>query len=70
MPMRPHNPCLPRPSAKAKSNRINLTTTTTPPPTNQRRVGAPQPADMASIAAERVLEMLRDVDKSVVPVFR
>jgi hypothetical protein len=34
-----------------------------------RRVGAPQPADMAKIAAGRVLEALKDVDKSVVPLF-
>lgn len=34
------------------------------------RVGAPQPAEMASIAADRALEMLRDVDKDVVSWFR
>lgn len=34
------------------------------------RVGAPQPAEMASIAADRALEMLRDVDKDVVSWFK
>lgn len=34
------------------------------------RVGAPQPAEMAGIAADRALEMLRDVDKEVVPWFK
>lgn len=34
------------------------------------RIGPPQPAEMASIAAERVIETLRDVDKGVVPWFR
>ncbi|WIA11486.1 hypothetical protein OEZ85_011599 [Tetradesmus obliquus] len=34
------------------------------------RVGAPQPAEMAGIAAERALEMLRDVDKATVPWFK
>jgi ATP-dependent RNA helicase DDX21 len=34
------------------------------------RVGAPQPAEMAGIAADRALEMLRDVDKATVPWFR
>jgi hypothetical protein len=33
-------------------------------------VGAPQPAEMAAIAAGRVLEVMKDVDKSVVPLFR
>ncbi|GBF99463.1 DEAD-box ATP-dependent RNA helicase [Raphidocelis subcapitata] len=33
------------------------------------RVGAPQPSEMATIAADRALEMLRDVEKSVVPLF-
>jgi ATP-dependent RNA helicase DDX21 len=34
------------------------------------RVGAPQPAEMAGIAADRALEMLRDVDKATVPWFK
>lgn len=34
------------------------------------RIGPPQPAEMASIAAERVIETLRDVDKGVVPWFK
>ena len=34
------------------------------------RVGPPQPAEMATIAADRVIETLRDVDKSVVPWFK
>jgi ATP-dependent RNA helicase DDX21 len=34
------------------------------------RIGPPQPAEMASIAADRVIETLRDVDKGVVPWFK
>eukprot|EP00879_Flechtneria_rotunda_P032551 GHRR01035775.1.p1 GENE.GHRR01035775.1~~GHRR01035775.1.p1 ORF type:complete len:314 (+),score=114.36 GHRR01035775.1:127-1068(+) len=34
------------------------------------RVGAPQPAEMASIAAERAIEMLRDMDRGLVPWFK
>ncbi|KAG1660036.1 hypothetical protein FOA52_010021 [Chlamydomonas sp. UWO 241] len=34
------------------------------------RIGAPQPHDMAVIAATRAVEMLADVDVSVVPFFR
>lgn len=34
------------------------------------RVGAPQPAEMASIAADRALEMLRDLDRGVVSWFK
>jgi ATP-dependent RNA helicase DDX21 len=33
------------------------------------RIGAPQPNDMAQIAAQRAVEMLEDVDKTVVPFF-
>ncbi|GAX76678.1 hypothetical protein CEUSTIGMA_g4124.t1 [Chlamydomonas eustigma] len=33
------------------------------------RIGAPQPSDMASVSAQRAVEMLADVDKSVVPFF-
>lgn len=34
------------------------------------RIGAPQPQDMARIAAERTAEQLRDVEPSVVPYFK
>lgn len=34
------------------------------------RFGAPQPADMARIAAERAVEMLKEVEPSVVGFFR
>lgn len=34
------------------------------------RVGAPQPSDMARIAAERAVEMLGQVEESVVELFR
>ena len=34
------------------------------------RVGAPQPAEMAGIAADRALELLRDVERGVVPWFK
>lgn len=34
------------------------------------RVGAPQPAEMAGIAADRALEMLREVDRGVVSWFK
>ncbi len=33
------------------------------------RIGAPQPADMASVSAQRAIEMLADVDQTVVPFF-
>jgi len=33
------------------------------------RIGAPQPQDMARISAERAMEMLREVESSVVPYF-
>lgn len=33
------------------------------------RIGAPQPQDMAKIAAERTVEVIRGVDDSVVPYF-
>ena len=33
------------------------------------RIGAPQPSDMARVAAERSMEMLRDVEPGVVPYF-
>eukprot|EP00955_Chlamydomonas_euryale_P039745 351491-Chlamydomonas_euryale.AAC.32 len=33
------------------------------------RIGAPQPNDMAAVAATRAVEMLADVDRSVVPFF-
>eukprot|EP00798_Chlamydomonas_sp_ICE-L_P001635 gene1635-33026_t len=34
------------------------------------RIGAPQPSDMAKIAAERAVNMLKDIDDSVLPYFR
>ena len=34
------------------------------------RTGAPQPADMAKIAAERAVEMLKEIDPTVVEFFR
>ena len=34
------------------------------------RVGAPQPSDMASVAAERAVSAVQEVDASVLPIFR
>jgi hypothetical protein len=34
------------------------------------RIGAPQPGEMARIAAKRAVEMLQEVDPTVVPFFR
>ncbi len=34
------------------------------------RIGAPQPGDMARIAADRAVELLRDIDPAVVPFFK
>lgn len=34
------------------------------------RIGAPQPGEMARIAAERAIEMIEEVEESVVPFFR
>ena len=34
------------------------------------RIGAPQPGDMATIMAQRAVEMLDDVDKTVIPYFQ
>ena len=33
------------------------------------RIGAPQPSDMATVSAQRAVEMLADVDQTVVPFF-
>jgi ATP-dependent RNA helicase DDX21 len=34
------------------------------------RIGAPQPADMARVAAERAVEMITEVSDNVVPYFK
>ena len=33
-------------------------------------MGAPQPSDMASVAAERAVGAVQEVDASVLPIFR
>lgn len=33
-------------------------------------MGAPQPSDMASVAAERAVSAVQEVDASVLPIFR
>ncbi len=34
------------------------------------RIGAPQPAEMARIAAERAVEMMADIDPNALPYFK
>jgi hypothetical protein len=67
-----------RPPNRAARRNTSINPTNPQPPTTVQkkggfkyeRIGAPQPADMARIAAERAVEAIRDVNPTVVPYFK